>query len=97
VGLLLASHAAIAYAAAQRQVKTRQTLATRQFIGQAQGILMERHKITGEQAFALLTQASQSGNMRLRDVADRLVHSGELPARHQLPPPDSDVDSVAEP
>ena len=45
---------------------------------------MERHKITADQAFGLLVRASQHRNLKLRDVADGLVRSGELPER-QLP------------
>lgn len=78
VGLLFASHAAIAYAAAQQQANMARTVATRQLIGRAEGILMERHKITGDQAFALLVRASQHTHLKLRDVAERLIHSGDL-------------------
>ncbi len=78
VGLLFASHAAIAYAAAQKHSGLQQAVATRQLIGQAQGILMERHKITGDQAFALLVRHSQQENIKLRELSERLVHSGEL-------------------
>jgi hypothetical protein len=46
--------------------------------GQAQGILMERHKISGDQAFAVLARASQNSNIKLRDVAEHLVLSGLL-------------------
>ncbi len=48
VGLLFAAHAAVAYAAAQQQDQLRRRVATRQLIGQAQGILMERHKLTDD-------------------------------------------------
>jgi transcriptional regulator with GAF, ATPase, and Fis domain len=78
VGLLFASHAAIAYAAAQKHSGLQQAVATRQLIGQAQGILMERHKITGDQAFALLVRHSQQENIKLRELSERLVRSGEL-------------------
>ena len=80
IGLLFASHAAIAYAAVQKQAGLSRSVATRQLIGQAQGILMERHKITADRAFALLVQASQSRNTKLRDVAEALVNTGSLPA-----------------
>ena len=79
VGLLFASHAAIAYAGAQKQAGLSRSVATRQLIGQAQGILMERHKVSADQAFALLVRASQRSNTKLRDIADRLVESGALP------------------
>lgn len=78
IGLLFAAHAAVAYAGAQRQAKMTRAIATRQLIGQAQGILMERHKLTDDQAFALLVRASQHNNIKLTDAAERLVHSGTL-------------------
>lgn len=78
VGLLFAAHAAIAYAAAQQQARMIRNVATRQLIGRAEGILMERHKITGDQAFALLVRASQHRQLKLRDVAERLTHSGDF-------------------
>jgi AmiR/NasT family two-component response regulator len=49
-------------------------------IGQAKGILMERHKITGDQAFRLLAQVSQRSNTKLGEVARFLVETGELAA-----------------
>ncbi len=54
-------------------------LLTQQVIGQAQGILMERCKLTDDRAFALLVRASQHGNVKLRDLAMTLVHSGVWP------------------
>lgn len=78
VGLLFASHAAVAYAAVRQQAGLVRSVATRQLIGQAQGIVMERHKLTDRQAFALLVQASQHGNVKLRDIAEQLVRSGSL-------------------
>jgi GAF domain-containing protein len=78
IGLLLASHAGVALAAAQRQESLRAAVDTRDLIGQAKGILMERHKITADRAFALLVQVSQASGRKLRDVADHLVSSGEL-------------------
>ena len=79
IGLLFASHAAIAYDAVRQQTGLARSVVTRQLIGQAQGILMERHKITADQAFALLVRASQQRNTKLRDIADALVRSGDLP------------------
>lgn len=78
VGLLFASHAAVAYAGAQQQHRMSRSVATRQFIGQAQGILMERHRLTPDQAFALLVRVSQHRNTKLRAVAEHLILSGEL-------------------
>lgn len=54
-------------------------LVTRELIGQAQGILMERERITSEQAFDILRRASQHLNVKLHDVARHLVDTGERP------------------
>jgi len=56
----------------------RQAMASRAVIEQAKGILMERYKLTSEQAFTLLTHASQHSNVKLRAVADELVATGAL-------------------
>jgi hypothetical protein len=52
-------------------------------IGAAQGILMERYKVSRDEAFGLLAVSSQRTNRKLRDVALHLVETGEVP----LPPP----------
>lgn len=64
-----------------------QALATRELIGQAQGILMERERITSDQAFDILRRASQHLNVRLREVAQDLVDTGDRPATRTEPPP----------
>src|ERR1700712_4906852 len=56
-------------------------MASRAVIERAKGILIERHKITEEQAFTALSRASQNTNVKLREVADELVRTGALPAR----------------
>jgi len=53
----------------------------------AQGVLIERHKLTPDQAFALLVRVSQHQNTKLRDVADRLVHSRHLDDASSVLPP----------
>jgi GAF domain-containing protein len=78
IGLLFASHAAVAMAGSQRQQQLTLAMVTRDLIGQAMGILMERYKLTGDQAFALLVRASQTSNTKLRDVAEHLATGGEL-------------------
>jgi len=77
-----AAHAAIAYAHAAERQHLETAMASRNLIGQAQGILMERHKITAEAAFDVLVAASQDGNTRLVEVARRVVETGVTP-----PPP----------
>jgi GAF domain-containing protein len=56
----------------------RRAMASRAVIEQAKGILMERYKITAEQAFTLLTHASQRSNVKLRDIAEELTATGVL-------------------
>jgi GAF domain-containing protein len=53
-------------------------LESRAVIDQAKGVLIERHKLTPDQAFQLLARASMNANRKVRDVADYLVRTGEL-------------------
>ncbi len=78
VGLLFASHAAVAMSGERARGHLRSAVSTREVIGQAQGILMERFKVTGEMAFHMLMLASQDSNRKLRDIADELVSTGRL-------------------
>jgi GAF domain-containing protein len=85
-GLLLAGLAGLALTTARdhedaerRTADLHAALATRELIGQAQGILIERERITAEQAFDVLRRASQHLNRKLRDVAQTLVDTGEDP------------------
>ena len=64
-------------------------MATARRIGNAMGILMERHKIADEQAFGLLRAASQHSGRKLRDIAEHVVSTGELPPPHRSPGPGS--------
>ena len=79
IGELVAAHAAVAFADARRISHLGEALATRDLIGQAKGILMERFKITDHQAFLILTTASQRTNTKLRQVAEQLVTTGVVP------------------
>ena len=79
VGLLLAAHAAVAVAGARAEEHLRRAVDSRDLIGQAKGILMERYKITADQAFQVLARVSQQTNRRLADVADELTQTGSVP------------------
>lgn len=48
-------------------------------IGQAQGILMERHQLTDDQAFLVLRSASQRTQRKLNALAADLARTGTLP------------------
>jgi GAF domain-containing protein len=76
VGLLLASHAAIAAADAHHLENVTSALMNRDMIGQAKGILMERFKITSDQAFAVLAKVSQDTNRKVSAVAEDLARTG---------------------
>jgi transcriptional regulator with GAF, ATPase, and Fis domain len=78
VGLVFATHAALAMADARHQERLYLAMEVRDVIGQAKGILMERHKVTGDQAFTLLVRASQNTNKKLVEIARYLVDTGEL-------------------
>jgi GAF domain-containing protein len=54
-------------------------LQSRAVIDQAKGILMERHKLTADQAFQALSRASMRSNRKVRDIADDLVRTGLMP------------------
>ncbi len=79
VGWLLASHAAVAFASARSDAQLQQAIASRQEIGEALGIVMERLKITEQEAFDLLRRQSQQRNVKLRELARSLTETGELP------------------
>jgi GAF domain-containing protein len=79
LGALFATHAALALAEAQRTEQLRLALANRDVIGAAKGILMERHRITADAAFELLSASSQRANRKLIVVAQDLVDTGGLP------------------
>nr|WP_256984593.1 GAF and ANTAR domain-containing protein [Streptomyces sp. XY006] len=66
---LLASHAAVALAGARTIDQLEHALDTRHAIGEAMGILMERHRMSEDDAFAVLRRISQHHNIKLRDVA----------------------------
>jgi GAF domain-containing protein len=60
-------------------IQLRTVMMSRACIEQAKGILIERHKITEDEAFTMLAHASQRTNTKLRDVAAELVRTGTLP------------------
>ena len=65
VATLLATFAALTLAEAQRADQLTAALINRDVIGQAKGILMERHHITADAAFSYLTRLSQAENTKL--------------------------------
>lgn len=85
--MIAADLLAAAFAAALHQVTTTQRAADREanlqhaveshrLIGQATGILVERHRVLPGEAFERLRRASQQRNLKLRDVAERVIDTG---------------------
>jgi GAF domain-containing protein len=75
MGLILATHTALAWNMIRRDEQFRSALASRDIIGQAKGMIMERFKTDAVQAFELLKRLSQSSNTPLVVVARQLVES----------------------
>jgi transcriptional regulator with GAF, ATPase, and Fis domain len=75
VGAMLATHAALALAATNTHQQFSSALASRDHIGQAKGIIMERFNIDAVQAFKMLTRLSQQSNTPIRNLALRVIHS----------------------
>ncbi len=73
IGLVFAAHAAVAIATAREERHLHAALANRDIIGQAKGIVMERFRLDATRAFALIARLSQEENIKLHDVAARLV------------------------
>ncbi|MGN6252992.1 MAG: GAF and ANTAR domain-containing protein [Marmoricola sp.] len=73
VAEMFAEHAAIALGRTRREENLTEALRTRQVIGQATGIVMERYHVDADRAFAFLVRASQTGNVKLRDIAQELI------------------------
>jgi GAF domain-containing protein len=73
IGELFAAHAAIALIGSTQQAEFRRALSSRDTIGIAKGILMQRERISDDQAFNLLVSTSQNANIKLHDLAEWLV------------------------
>jgi GAF domain-containing protein len=73
---LFAGQAAIALGRVIKITTLNEALQSRKVIGQAVGILMERYEMNEERAFAFLVRASSNSNIKLRDVAQELVDTG---------------------
>jgi GAF domain-containing protein len=79
VAVILASFASVAVSGAAQSERADQLqagLETNREIGVAIGLLMATHKIGSEEAFAILSSASQRLNRKLRDIAAGIVRGG---------------------
>ena len=85
VGEAFAAHASVGVSNAGAYYRTvelgrqlEEALRSRDVIGQAKGIVMERERVTAERAFDMLRTVAQEKNMELRQVAELVVQSGAL-------------------
>jgi GAF domain-containing protein len=74
-GSVLAAHAAAALMASRHAEQMHSAVATRDRIGQAKGIIMERFKVDDTAAFELMRRLSQESNTKLADIADRVINT----------------------
>jgi transcriptional regulator with GAF, ATPase, and Fis domain len=75
VGLIMATHTALAWNMLRRDQQFRSALASRDIIGQAKGMIMERFHVNAVQAFELLSRLSQNSNTPVTEVARQLVEA----------------------
>ena len=75
VGAMLATHAAVAFIATDEHRQMQSALASRDLIGQAKGILMERFRVDAVRAFELLRKLSQETNVKLVELARQVIES----------------------
>lgn len=73
VSELFAHQSAMALAYAKQVTDLKAAVESRQVIGQAVGIVMERYHLDDARAFGFLTRLSSHANIKLRVVAQRLV------------------------
>jgi len=73
---VIATHAATALIAHNKELQFQSALASRDAIGQAKGMIMERFSVGPVRAFELIVEISQNSNMRVVDVAAEIVARG---------------------
>jgi hypothetical protein len=73
LGQLFLHQSAVALAYARQVTQLQEAVQTRQLIGQAVGVTMERFDLDDARAFAFLTRLSQDSNIKLRVIAERLL------------------------
>lgn len=79
LGLIFATHTAMAWNIVRRDEQFKSALASRDIIGQAKGMIMERFKIDAGHAFGLLKRLSQSSNTPVAEIAQCLVYGDHAP------------------
>lgn len=83
LAILLSSLGAVVIDASRQQANLRAAVESRQVIGEAIGILRAQGDVSSDEAFEMLSSASQRMNIKLRDLA-RQIAEGSRPGRESL-------------
>ena len=75
LGLIFAAHSSVAWNSARRDEQFQRALSSRDLIGQAKGMIMERYGVDAVQAFEVLRKLSQDSNVPLIQIAAELVEN----------------------
>lgn len=78
--VLYSAHLAAALASSRKIGGLTTALHTRHTIGIAQGILIERYGLDVDRSFALLRRYSNDQQVKVKDLADQIVATGQLPS-----------------
>jgi GAF domain-containing protein len=81
-----ATHVSVVLGAMREEAQLRVAVLSKHLIGQAQGILMERYNLSSAQAFGVLRRYSQTANRKLREVAEQVVATRDLPGDEVVEP-----------
>ena len=73
MSILLSSLGAVVVDASRQQAHLRSAIESRQLIGEAIGILRSQSNLSSDEAFAMLSKASQRMNVKLRDLAQQIT------------------------
>jgi GAF domain-containing protein len=88
LAILLSSLGAVVVDASRQQEQLRAAIASRQVIGEAIGILRAQTNVSSEQAFEMLSRASQRTNVKLRDLAQQIADGSRTGGEPHLDGPD---------
>lgn len=75
LGIVAATHVGLAWSVLRHDQQFHRALLSRDLIGQAKGIVMERFNINATRAFELLSRLSQNSNTPVIEIARRLVEA----------------------
>ncbi|WP_238164679.1 GAF and ANTAR domain-containing protein [Kribbella pittospori] len=70
---MFAALVAVAMGWARRDQTLGQAVVSHTTVGQAVGVIMERHRLDPDRAFGFLVRTSQNSNIKLHQVAERIV------------------------